>query len=80
MVAVYLMGRVPFVLIDSSTVLRKLENDQNATPAERAALREVRGEFGEILTLEMKLRSMGEDNGGVDLEAFEVSGKSRAMV
>jgi mRNA (2'-O-methyladenosine-N6-)-methyltransferase len=80
MVAIYLMGRVPFVLIDLSTVLRKLKKDQNATPTERAALREVGGEFGAILMLEMKLRSMGEDNGGVDLEAFEVSRKSRVMV
>jgi mRNA (2'-O-methyladenosine-N6-)-methyltransferase len=38
MVAVCLMGRVPFTPIDSLTVLRKLENDQNATPAERVAL------------------------------------------
>jgi mRNA (2'-O-methyladenosine-N6-)-methyltransferase len=80
MVAVCLLGRVPFAPIDSSTVLRKLENDQNATPAERAALRELGGESGAILAVEMALRSMAEDNGGVDLEAFEVSGKSRVMV
>ena len=38
MVAVCLMGRVPFAPIDSSTVLRKLENDQNAKPVERATV------------------------------------------
>ncbi|KAB1215527.1 N6-adenosine-methyltransferase MT-A70-like [Morella rubra] len=80
MVAVCLLGRVPFAPIDSSTVLRKLENDQSATPAERAALRELGGDSGAILAVEMALRSMAEDNGGVELEVFEVSGKSRVMV
>lgn len=80
MVAVCLLERVPFTAIDSSTVLRKLENDQNATAAEKAALREVGGESGAILAVEMALRSMAEDNGGVELEEFVVSGKSRVMV
>lgn len=80
MVAVCLLERVPFSPIDSSTVLRKLENDQTATPAEKAALRELGGESGEILAVEMALRSMAEDNGGVELEEFVVSGKSRVMV
>ncbi|KAI3429013.1 uncharacterized protein J3R85_008834, partial [Psidium guajava] len=80
MVAVRLLERVPFTAIDSSTVLRKLENDQKATPAEKAALREVGGESGAILAVEMALRSMADDNGGVELEEFVVSGKSRVMV
>ncbi|KAK4421476.1 N6-adenosine-methyltransferase MT-A70-like [Sesamum alatum] len=80
MVAVCLLERVPFNPIDSSTVLRKLENDASATVAERAALRELGGESGAILAVEMALRSMAEDNGGVDLEEFVVSGKSRVMV
>ncbi|KAH7513675.1 hypothetical protein FEM48_Zijuj11G0006100 [Ziziphus jujuba var. spinosa] len=80
MVAVCLLERVPFSPIDSSTVLRKLENDQTATPAEKAALREVGGESGAILAVEMALRSMAEDNRGVELEEFVVSGKSRVMV
>jgi hypothetical protein len=33
MVAVCLLGQIPFALIDSSTVLRKLENNLNATVA-----------------------------------------------
>jgi mRNA (2'-O-methyladenosine-N6-)-methyltransferase len=65
MVAVCLMGRVLFAPIDLSTVLRKLENNQNVTLAERAALREVGGESKAILAVEMTLRSMGEDNGGL---------------
>lgn len=80
MVAVCLLERVPFTPIDSSTVLRKLENDQSATAAERAALRELGGESGAILAVEMALRSMVEENGGVELEEFVVSGKSRVMV
>lgn len=80
MVAVSLLERVPFTPIDSSTVLRKLENDQSATNAEKNALRELGGESGAILAVEMALRSMAEDNGGVELEEFVVSGKSRVMV
>lgn len=80
MVAVCLLERVPFTPIDSSTVLRKLENDQSATAAERAALRELGGESGAILAVEMALKSMADDNGGVELEEFVVSGKARVMV
>ncbi|KAA8526099.1 hypothetical protein F0562_007801 [Nyssa sinensis] len=80
MVAVCLLERVPFSPIDSSGVLRKLENDRSATVMEKAALRELGGESGAILAVEMALRSMVEDNGGVQLEEFVVSGKSRVMV
>ncbi|XP_065858497.1 N6-adenosine-methyltransferase MT-A70-like [Euphorbia lathyris] len=80
MVAECLLQRVPFDPIDSSTVLRKLENDQNSTAAEKAALREVGGESGAILAVEMALRSMAEENRGIELEEFVVSGKSRVMV
>ncbi|KAL9678703.1 hypothetical protein QQ045_016552 [Rhodiola kirilowii] len=80
MVAVCLLQRIPFVPIDSSTVLRKLENDPNVTATEKAALRELGGESGGIMAVEMALRSMAEDNGGVELEEFVVSGKSRVMV
>lgn len=78
--AVCLLERVPFTGIDSLTVLRKLENDTMATAGEKAALREVGGESGAILAVEMALRSMAEDSGGVELEEFVVSGKSRVMV
>ncbi|KAL8141558.1 hypothetical protein V2J09_014590 [Rumex salicifolius] len=79
MVAAVLLERVPFSPIDSSTVLRKLENNQSASSAEKAALREVAGDSG-ILAVEMALRSMAEDNVGVELEEFVVSGKSRVLV
>ncbi|XP_073132905.1 N(6)-adenosine-methyltransferase MT-A70-like [Henckelia pumila] len=80
MVAVCLLERVPFTPIDSSTLLRKLENDSSATLAEKVALRELGGESGPILAVETALRSMAEDNGGVDLDEFVVSGKSGVMV
>ncbi|KAI9175070.1 hypothetical protein LWI28_026908 [Acer negundo] len=81
MVAVCLLQRVPFTAIDSSMLLRKLESDSDATtPAERKALRELGGEEGEILAVEMALRSIEEESGGVELEEFSVSGKSRVMV
>ncbi|XP_047950272.1 N6-adenosine-methyltransferase MT-A70-like [Salvia hispanica] len=80
MVAVCLLERVPFNPIESSTVLRKLENDSSATVAERAALRELGGDSGAILAVEMALRSMAEDNGGVELDEIVVSGKSGVMV
>ncbi|KAG7557359.1 MT-A70-like [Arabidopsis suecica] len=80
MVAECLLQRVPFSPTDSSTVLRKLENDQNARPAEKAALRDLGGECGPILAVETALKSMAEENGSVELEEFEVSGKPRIMV
>ncbi|XP_010436773.1 PREDICTED: N6-adenosine-methyltransferase MT-A70-like [Camelina sativa] len=80
MVAECLLQRVPFSPTDSFTVLRKLENDQNARPAEKAALRDLGGECGPILAVETALKSMAEENGSVELEEFEVSGKPRIMV
>lgn len=81
MVAVCLLGRVPFSPIDSSTVLRKLENDQTVTPQEKAALQELGGDLGgPTLAVEIALRSMADDNGAVELEDFVVSGKARIMV
>ncbi|XP_010421999.1 PREDICTED: N6-adenosine-methyltransferase MT-A70-like isoform X2 [Camelina sativa] len=80
MVAECLLQRVPFSPTDSFTVLRKLENDQNARTAEKAALRDLGGECGPILAVETALKSMAEENGSVELEEFEVSGKPRIMV
>ncbi|KAG6431492.1 hypothetical protein SASPL_109571 [Salvia splendens] len=80
MVAICLLERVPFIAIDSSTVLRKLENDSSATVAERAVLRELGGDSGAMLAVEMALRSMAEDNGGVELDEVVLSGKSGVMV
>ncbi|WRX19545.1 MT-A70-like - like 2 [Theobroma cacao] len=79
-VAECLLQRVPFKAIDSSTVLRKLENDENVTAAEKAAMRELGGDSGSILAVEMALRSMAEDNGGLEVEEFVVGGKSRVMI
>ena len=80
MLAICLLERVPFSSIDSSTVLRKLGNDQSATASEKAALRELGGKSRATLAMEMALRSIGDENGGVELEEFVVSGKSQVMV
>ncbi|KAK6947973.1 MT-A70-like [Dillenia turbinata] len=80
MVAVCLLERVPFTRIESSEVLSKLENDLSATPAEKSALHELGGESGAILAVEMALRSMKEDNAGVELEEFVEGTKSRVAV
>ena len=79
--AVCLLERVPFTEIDSASILSKLESDsfQSVTTAEKATLREVAG--GEsILAVEMALRAMAEDNGGVQFEEFKVNGKFRVLV
>ncbi|KAI3812840.1 hypothetical protein L1987_17552 [Smallanthus sonchifolius] len=81
MVAVCLLERVPFTEIDSADLLSKIESDgfQSVTAAEKAALKEVAG--GEsIVAVEMALRSMAEDTGGVQLEEFKANGKIRVLV
>ncbi|XP_068637019.1 putative N6-adenosine-methyltransferase MT-A70-like [Aristolochia californica] len=80
MVAVCLLERVPFTDVDSAAVLRKLEGDPSATPAEKTALLELGGEAGAISAVETALRAIAADTGAVDLEDFVVSGKSRIMV
>ncbi|KAJ0240906.1 N6-adenosine-methyltransferase MT-A70-like [Hirschfeldia incana] len=80
MVAECLLQRAPWSATDSSSVGRKLENDQNARPAERAALRELGGECGAIQAVETALKSIAEENGSVELEEFEVNGTARIMV
>ncbi|CAH8353434.1 unnamed protein product [Eruca vesicaria subsp. sativa] len=80
MVAECLLQRVPWSATDSSSVGRKLENDQNARPAERAALRDLGGECGAIQAVETALKSIAEDNGSVELGEFEVNGMARIMV
>nr|XP_043639943.1 putative N6-adenosine-methyltransferase MT-A70-like [Erigeron canadensis] len=81
MVAVCLLERVPFTEIDSVGILSKLESEgfQSVTPAEKAVLREVAG--GEsIVAVEMALRSIADDNGGVQLEEVRSNGKVRVLV
>lgn len=80
MIAVRFLERVPFMLVESSELLKQLETDPKSTPEEKAALREMGGENGAILAVEMALRSMAEENGGVILEEYAVNGKSRVTV
>ncbi|KAK9053060.1 hypothetical protein SSX86_029690 [Deinandra increscens subsp. villosa] len=81
MVAVCLLERVPFTEIDSADLLSKLESEgfQSVTSAEKAALTEVAG-AEPISAVEMALRSMAEDNGGVQLEEFKSNGRVRVLV
>lgn len=80
MVAVCLLERVPFKEVDSAALLRKLEADPSATPAEKTALLELGGEAGAISAVETALRAIAESTGAVELEDFVVSGKSRVLV
>lgn len=80
MLARFLCDRDPWTEIDSSTVLLKLEKGQTMSAPEKAALLDVGGESGAISAVEMALRSLAEDDRGVELGEFGVSGKSRVMV
>ncbi|RRT40650.1 hypothetical protein B296_00050337, partial [Ensete ventricosum] len=81
MVAVCLLELVPFTEIDSAALLRRLENDQSsATPAEKAALADLGGDVGPISAVEMALRRIAEESGGVQLEEFTVNGKTTLMI
>lgn len=81
MVAVCLLELVPFKDIDSSGLLRRLEGEQSsATPAEKAALVELGGDQGPIWAVEMALRKIAEESGGVQLEELTVNGKCILMV
>ncbi|KAG6481683.1 probable N6-adenosine-methyltransferase MT-A70-like [Zingiber officinale] len=80
-VAVCLLELVPFTEIDSAALLRRLENDQSsATPAEKAALTDLGGDLGPISSVEMALRRISEESGGVQLEELTVNGKSMLMI
>ncbi|KAG1362273.1 N6-adenosine-methyltransferase MT-A70-like [Cocos nucifera] len=81
MVAVCLLELVPFLEMDSATLLRRLEGDQSsATPAEKVALVELGGDFGPIFAVETALLRIAEESGGVQLEEFTVNGKSMLMI
>lgn len=80
MVAVCLLERVPFKGVDSAALLRKVEADPSATPAEKAALLELGGEAGAIAAVEIALKAIAESTGAVELEDFGLSGKSRVLV
>lgn len=82
MVAFCLLQRVPFKPIDSSIIARKLESDASLTSSEKKALRDLGGESGTVLAVEIALKSIADENnnGGVELDELSISGKSRVMV
>jgi mRNA (2'-O-methyladenosine-N6-)-methyltransferase len=79
MVAAVLLDRTPFLSMDSAAILRKLENGY-CTPADKNTLVELGGEVGAIAAVEMALKAFADENAGVELEEFAVSGKTRIMV
>ncbi|GLJ19079.1 hypothetical protein SUGI_0342700 [Cryptomeria japonica] len=79
MVAAILLERTPFVPLDSAAILRKLENGY-CTPAEKNILIELGGEFGAIAAVEKALKAFADENTGVELEDFAVSGRNRIMI
>lgn len=81
MVAVCLLERVPFTSIDSTAILRKIEGEKSSsTDSEKAALIDLGGESGTISAVETALRYIADENSGVELDEFTVSGKTRIMV
>ncbi|XP_076900875.1 putative N(6)-adenosine-methyltransferase MT-A70-like [Bidens hawaiensis] len=83
MVAVCLLERVPFTEIVSVELVGKLESEgfQSVSAAEKAALKDVAGAGGEsVLAVEMALRVIADDTGGVQLEEFKLNGKVRVLV
>ncbi|KAJ0971095.1 hypothetical protein J5N97_019054 [Dioscorea zingiberensis] len=80
-VAVCLLELVPFFELDSAALLRRLESDSSsATPAERAALRELGGDLGPISAVGTALRCIAAETGAVQLEEFSLSGRSMLMI
>ncbi|XP_076885176.1 putative N(6)-adenosine-methyltransferase MT-A70-like [Bidens hawaiensis] len=78
MVAVCLLERVPFTEIDSVELVGRLESEgfQSVTVSEKAALKEVAGAGGEsVVAVEMALRAIADDTGGVHLDEFKLNGK-----
>ncbi|KAJ6820226.1 putative N6-adenosine-methyltransferase MT-A70-like [Iris pallida] len=79
-VAVCLLELVPFVEIDSDALSRRLDSDQSsATPAEKAALADLGGDRGPVYAVEVALRMIADDSGGVQLDEFS-NGKSVVTV
>eukprot|EP00252_Welwitschia_mirabilis_P015540 TRINITY_DN3420_c0_g1_i1.p1 TRINITY_DN3420_c0_g1~~TRINITY_DN3420_c0_g1_i1.p1 ORF type:complete len:800 (-),score=167.09 TRINITY_DN3420_c0_g1_i1:304-2703(-) len=74
-----LLQRNPFCSIDSAAILRKIENG-HCTQADKNALVELGGELGAISAVETALKSLADENTGVELEEFALSGKNRLMV
>lgn len=78
LVANCLLSPSTSVPIDSAGLFRRLPKD--LTAIEKSALAEIGGERGGIAAVEAALRAFADENIGVELEDFMVSGKVRLMV
>ncbi|KAH7283614.1 hypothetical protein KP509_34G015800 [Ceratopteris richardii] len=78
LIAGCLLSSSTSVPIDSAGLHRRLPKDP--TPAEKSALLEVGGDRGGIAAVEFALQALSDENAGIELEEFTVSGKTRLMV
>lgn len=78
LIASCLLSPSTSVPIDSSGLHRRLPKDLSA--AAKNAMSEIGGDRGGIAAVEAALRSFADENAGVELEDFTVSGKTRLMV
>lgn len=78
LIASCLLSSSTSVPIDSAGLHRRLPKDLG--PVAKDALLEIGGERGGIAAVEAALRSFSDENAGVELEDFTVSGKTRLMV
>ncbi|KAJ6833192.1 putative N6-adenosine-methyltransferase MT-A70-like [Iris pallida] len=75
-VAVCLLELVPFAEIDSGALSRRLESDQSfATAAEKKAIVDLGGDGGMVYAVEIALRRIADESGGVQLEFSAPNGK-----
>lgn len=78
LIASCLLSPSTTVPIDSAGLHRRLPKD--LSPAAKNALLELGGDRGGIAAVEAALQAFADENAGVELEEFTVSGKTRLMV
>eukprot|EP00250_Pteridium_aquilinum_P027501 c3507_g1_i1 orf=139-2463(+) len=78
LIATCLLSSSTSVPIDSAGLHRRLPKD--LSPVAKNALLEIGGDRGGIVAVEAALRAFADENAGVELEDFTVSGKTRLMV
>ncbi|KAI5064020.1 hypothetical protein GOP47_0020690 [Adiantum capillus-veneris] len=78
LIASCLLSPSTSVPIDSAGLHRRLPKDLSS--AAKSALLEIGGDRGGIAAVEAALQAFADENAGVELEEFTVSGKTRLMV
>ncbi|KAK1303627.1 putative N6-adenosine-methyltransferase MT-A70-like [Acorus calamus] len=80
LVAVALLERVPFSVVDAAWIARKLDADSSVTDAERSALVKLGRDSGPAVAVEAALRAIAADTAAIELEELVLGGKSRLTV